>query len=75
MNNERRKCIKSSIEHLNLAIELLQFCTIEEEQAYNNLPENVQVKERGYVMQNNISILTTAYKTIEDIIGSLSTIE
>ena len=47
MNNERRKIIKIAIKLLEEATEHIEQAANEERDAFDNLPEGIQVSEKG----------------------------
>lgn len=78
MNNERRKALKKAIDDLNeaktkieSAMEIIDNCRDEEQEAYDNLPEGIQDGEKGDAMLENISSLEDAYSYIEDVPGNI----
>lgn len=68
MNKARRKEIARAIELMEQAREILEAVMEEEQEAFDNLPENLQSSERGEAMEEYIS-------TLEDSIDALDTDE
>lgn len=71
MNNARRKRIDEAMKHLSLARELLETVRDEEQEAYDNLPENLQESERGQKMEEAVDSLDTAVSDLENVESSL----
>ncbi len=71
MNNVRRKRIGEAMKHLSLARELLETVRDEEQEAYDNLPENLQESERGQKMEEAVDTLDTAVSDLENVESSL----
>jgi hypothetical protein len=74
MNKQRRKDIQTVLTKLYEIQEELQDITAQEEEALENLPENLQYSERGQAMQESIYELNETLDSIEDIIGTLDEI-
>lgn len=68
MNKQRRKEIAKAIDLIEQAREILENVKDEEQEAFDNMPESIQVSERGEQMEDYIY-------TIEEIIGNLDTDE
>ena len=66
MNKQRRKEIAKAIGLIEQAREILDAVKEEEQEAFDNLPENLQNSERGETMEAHIS-------TIEDFLDELDT--
>lgn len=58
MNNARRKALSE-------AVEIITFARDEEQEAFENLPENLQYSERGERMEESIASLDEALDAIE----------
>lgn len=67
MNNERRKRIKEACDKIWEATYILTEVKEEEEEAYYNLPEGIQMSERGEQMNDNVYTLDDAVSTLEDL--------
>lgn len=71
MNKARRKELSKAIDMLYEALNIIESVSIEEGDAYDNLPESLQDSDRGQAMQDYIDIMDDAYSTIEDSITNL----
>lgn len=71
MNNARRKEIREAISLIQEAVDILVNVREDEEIAYENLPEGIQMSERGEAMQEWIDTLTDAEDSIQDVIDNL----
>lgn len=71
MNRLRRQNIKELTEQLNYNLEKLNMIKDEEEDAYNNMPENLQCSIRGEDSENAIDILSDCIDQLENIIDDL----
>lgn len=71
MNKARRKELSKAIDMLYEALNIIESVSIEEGDAYDNLPESLQDSDRGQAMQDYIDIMDDAYSTIEDSITIL----
>ena len=72
MNNIRRKQIKKIATSIEELIEQLKFLQEEEQEAFDNLPEGIQMSERGLQMEENID---TIEDSIDDIGNALIELE
>jgi len=75
MNKARRKRIAIVLDKLRVANEELTAIRDEEQDAYDNLPENIQTGLRGDDMQEKIYALDNAAEGLENIIGDLRDME
>ncbi|HIW32330.1 MAG TPA: hypothetical protein IAA29_06045 [Candidatus Paenibacillus intestinavium] len=73
MNNTRRKLLQSILDKLNDCSSELENIRDEEQDAFDNFPEGLQVSERGEAMENAISEMEDAISNIEDAISSIET--
>lgn len=71
MNNARRKEISKAISMMEEAVAILADVKEEEEMAFENLPEGIQMSERGDAMQEWIDSLTEAEDGLQDVIDNL----
>lgn len=71
MNNDRRKRITEAQELLSQARAILEIVRDEEQEAYENLPESLQVSERGLKMEDALDILDNAVSDLEDMESGL----
>ena len=67
MNKQRRSTIKTAMLHIEKAVELIQDVKYEEQDALDNMPENLQNSERYEAMENAIDSLEDALDGIEDV--------
>ena len=72
MNNNRRKQIGKAIEKIEEVTSILQEVLNEEEDAFDNMPENLQGSVRGEQSQEAIDILETSIGNLEDIVDELT---
>ena len=66
MNKHRRSEIKSAVELLDRAKEMLDDVRDDEEFAFDSLPDNFQNSERGETMQENIDSIDEAVEKIDE---------
>lgn len=71
MNNERRKRIVNAIYKIE---ELIQNILDEEQEAYDNMPENLQGSERGIISEEAQENLDSAIDALEEAISYLEEI-
>lgn len=71
MNKARRKELSKAINMLYEAINIIGSVIMEEEEAYDNLPESFQDSEKGETMQEYIDTMSEAYYDIEVYITQL----
>ena len=62
MNNERRKKIQQ-------AIDLLDEVIADEQDAYDNMPENLQASDKGDTMETGLDELQSAKDTLEEMLA------
>lgn len=72
MNKERRNRINKVIEQLEVLKDEISDISMEESEAYDNLPEGIQDSDRGEAMQEAIDNLDMASDTFDDIIEYLN---
>ena len=74
MNNTRRKQLRKWLEDIeNIKSELESICS-DEEEAFDNLPENLQVSDRGMAFEEVIDQMNEAVSSIEDAISIIEEI-
>lgn len=73
MNKERRKRIDEAMIHLDNIKEFIEEIQLEEEDAYDNLPEGLQYSERGEAMQEASDNLSSAARSVREAIDLLQT--
>lgn len=71
MNNKRRKQIGLAIEKIEEASNILQEVLDDEEEAFDNMPENLQGSIRGAESQEAIDLLGSSIDNLEDLINDL----
>lgn len=74
MNKERRSWINQIISELESLKDDIENVGVEEQEAYENLPESIQNSERGESMFDNASDLEDAVSNLDDIICTLRNI-
>lgn len=75
MNEERRKKIKEAINHIDNGLNLLNEVQSDEQDAFDNLPENMQSGEKGENMQGALDSIQSAIDNVESAIGDLESIQ
>ena len=65
MNKIRRKEIAQAIELMEQAREILEAVADEEQEAFDNLPENIRNSERGGTMEQYIGMLEEAVENLD----------
>lgn len=71
MNNKRRSRIDRAIDYLEPSLNIIRDILLEEQDAYDNLPENLQDSEKGSTMEDCIQNLEDALDSIEEAISYL----
>ena len=66
MNNQKRKRLKEAIELMERATAIIEEIKDEEQEALENLPENLQESERAENMQECIDLLEEIQSDLED---------
>lgn len=74
MNKERRKWLQSVINELEVQKCEIESIQDEEQEAYDNLPENLNDTERANNMYENIDGFGDVSSELEDIISNLQEI-
>lgn len=74
MNNTRRKEIKRAIDLLTEANEIINAVSADEQQAIDNLPENLMYSGKADTMQEKTDELDSAESELTDIIERLQEI-
>ena len=72
MNKEQRKQIKKALEHLEKAQDILQEVGIDEQTAFDHLPESLQKTNKQ--LENNAYVLETAVDDIVSITENIDTL-
>lgn len=71
MKEERLNTIESCLASIQDAYDTLNDVRNEEEEAYDNMPEGLQLSERGDTMQEAIDLLDEAVTSLDDVISNL----
>jgi len=74
MNKTRRSQLKEAIKLLEHAMSVISATADEEQEAFDNIPENLQDDERGEQMQDYISSLEDMSFSIEELMTDLEEI-
>ena len=81
MNNQRRKKLKNIMvviesisSRLSDCIDDLNLVLYDEEEAFDNMPENLKYSERGERSQEAISVLEDSIENLEGVISNLDDI-
>lgn len=72
MNADRRKRIQEIIDQLTDIQTDAEAIRDEEQEAYDNLPENLQGSERGEAMSEAADNLDNAYNSIDEVLEYLN---
>lgn len=72
MNAQRRKSIQEVIDQLTDLQSTVENLKDEEQEAYDNLPENLQGSERGEAMSEAADNLDSAYNSIDEVLEYLN---
>lgn len=75
MNKARRKWLEDVSEMIANAKEQLEQIRDEEQEAYDNMPENLNMTDRASTMEENIDNLDTMVSDLEDILESFYDIQ
>lgn len=71
MNNDRRKKIQNLMEQFSNLLPLLEEVRNEEQDSLDNLPESLQMGERGDLMQDAINALDDAADYVNSAVEKL----
>ena len=72
MNAPRRKSIQEVIDQLEELKSTIETIMDEEQEAYDNLPENLQGSERGEAMSEAADNLDSAFSSMEEVLDYLT---
>lgn len=72
MNAPRRKSIQEVIDQLEELKSTIETIMDEEQEAYDNLPENLQGSERGEAMSEAADNLDSAYNSMDEVLEYLT---
>ena len=67
MNKARRKELEKALELLEQASDIIDSVKVDEEEAYENLPDGLRESERGETMQEALSSLEDALTDLENV--------
>lgn len=67
MNKPRRKRLQEALDLLTQAKAIIEECTEEEQEAFDNLPESIQYGQQGERMEEILDILNEAQDSIDEI--------
>ena len=71
MNKQRRSKLSEAIVHLDSALQIISDVRDDEQDALDNMPENLQSSDRYSEMENAVDTTDEAIDEIEDISESL----
>lgn len=66
MNKQRRTSIRRAESYLDLAVSLVQGALYEEQDALDNMPENLQTSERYEAMEDAVDNLEDALSSLRE---------
>lgn len=72
MNAQRRKSIQEVIDQLEEIKSTIETLNDEEQEAYDNLPENLQGSERGEAMSEAADNLDSAFNSMDEVLEYLT---
>ena len=71
MNNSRRKALLKLINQLEQCVTYLQSLLDEEQEAFDNMPEQLQSSGKGYQIEDAIDVMQTVCDQISEAADSL----
>lgn len=74
MNNERRREIKKVIKRINELKTDIDMILMDEQFAYDNMPEGLQSSDRGQNCEDSIDVLERAMEGLDDVVDTLGEI-
>ena len=74
MNNDRRKRLNAAKEKLLALIDYIEEIRIDEEEAFENMPESLQESERGEKMQDAVIDIQQLCDDLSAVIDDIETI-
>ena len=74
MNNTRRKQLRKAIELMETVSSIIEEMRDEEQECFDNMPEGIQVSERGEQIETNAYDLDEAYESLAEIIDNINDI-
>ena len=72
MNKARRKELEKAADLIYEAISIIEWCKDEEEDALENLPESIQMSEKGEEFDNNVYAMEECVDDLESVCDTLS---
>lgn len=72
MNKQRRASLRSASAHLSMAVDIIRDVRYEEQDAMDNIPENLQSSERYETMEEAVDHLDDALDAIREAESELS---
>lgn len=66
MNDKKRKLLDQAVTYLELASDLVEDVKDDEQDCFDNLPEGLQVSERGEAMEAAVDALDSALDSIRE---------
>lgn len=69
MNEERRKKLEAAKAHITDAINLIEEVKDGEQEAFDNMPENLQSGEKGQTLEENVATLESAVDNLNSAEG------
>ena len=74
MNNKRRAVLRQALQHLSVASELVTRVSDEEQDALDNMPENLQASDRCEQMEVAVSCLEAVSESIDSAIEGIESV-
>lgn len=65
MNKARRKELNKALDMIIKAAGIIEACRDDEQDAYDNLPDGIQMSDRGEIMEENIDQMEDAVEQVE----------
>ena len=67
MNKQRRKNLASTLDLIEQILSTVEIVKDEEQEAFDNMPENIQCSERGETMEEILLQLEDIYDSIQSV--------
>lgn len=71
MNKQRRANLSQALTCLKAAMEIVNDVKRDEEDAMNNMPENLQESERYYTLEDNVEALDAIADSIDEVCDTI----
>lgn len=71
MNKARRKTLAEAMDLLYRAKDILEGVRDEEEEAFNNIPENLEGSDRYMAAEETLDTISEAYDSLEEMLENL----